>query len=315
MVTFARVSVNVPGVADLFDYAIPPEWVKLVQPGSLVEAPFGKQTVQGVVMRLLDQPGVPETRELAELLDDQPVLTASQLRLAEFLSETYFAPIGEFLNAMLPPGQGQRADTLYQLNLPTDFDAASLSDLQRRLITELRRRGPLRGRQLEAAFRHVNWRASIRSLARAGLVTARPVLPPPTVGPKYARLACLRVAPKALPDALERVGRAGTAAFERRQAVLRALADEDQPMDVSWVYAAAGANSTDLRYLEKQGLITLHSKQVWRDPLAGKEIPLDEIPVLTGGQQHVWDALSALLESGSAQSPALLYGVTGSGKT
>jgi primosomal protein N' (replication factor Y) len=315
MPTFARVAVNVPGVTDLFDYAIPPEWVKLLQPGSLVEAPFGKQTVQGVVMRLLDQPDVAETRELAELLDEQPVLTANQLRLAEFLSETYFVPIGEFLNAMLPPGLGQRADTLYQLNLPTDFDAGSLSDLQRRLIDQLRRRGPLRGRQLEAAFRHVNWHASIRSLARAGLVTARPVLPPPAVGPKYARLACLSVPPEALPDALDRVGRPGSAAFERRQAVLRALADEGQPVDVSWVYAATGANSADLRYLEKQELITLRSQQVWRDSLAGKEIPMDEIPVLTSGQQQVWDTLSALLESGSMKAPTLLHGVTGSGKT
>ncbi len=315
MSNFVRVAVNVPGVAELFDYAIPKEWSDRVQPGSLVEAPFGKQTVQGVVMRLLAQPDVPETRELVELLDDQPVLTPSQLRLAEFLSETYFAPVGEYLNAMLPPGLGQRADTLYQLNLPADFDSASMSGLQRHLIDHLRRRGPLRGRQLENAFRHVNWRASIRSLSRAGLVTSRPVLPPPAVGPKYARLASLCIPPQALPQALERAGRTGSAAFGRRQAVLRALADEGQPMDVSWVYAASGANSTDLRYLEKQGLITLRSQQVWRDPLAGKEIPADEIPVLTGGQQQAWDILSARMESAGAFAPILLHGVTGSGKT
>ena len=43
----------------------------------------------------------------------------------------------------------------------------------------------------------------------------------------------------------------GYKAFERRLAALRTLAAEGGEVDVSWVYAASGANSTDLRYLEK----------------------------------------------------------------
>jgi len=315
MSLFARVAVNVPGVADLFDYSIPPQWADLCQPGSLVEVPFGQQSVQAVILRLHDQPQVVTTRELNKLLYDQPVLTTAQLRLAEFLSETYFAPLGEYLNIMLPPGLGQRADTLYRLNLPPNFDAASLSDLQRRLINELQRRGALRGRQIDASFRHVNWRASMRALARNGLVISQPVLPPVAVSLKYTRLASLQIPPEALPEVMGGVGRPGTAACERRQAVLRALAGETQPMDVSWVYASAGANSADLRYLEKQGLISLRTQQIWRDPLAGKDIPPDQVPLLTGDQQSIWDTLSNLLESSAAQTPALLHGVTGSGKT
>ncbi len=315
MSAFARVAVNVPGVAGLFDYAIPPHWASACRPGSLVEAPFGKQTVQGVVMQLLGQPEVPETRELSALLDEQPVLTANQLRLAEFLSGTYFSPVSEYLNAMLPPGLGQRADTLYSLNLPRDFDARSLTHLQNRLIAELQRRGSLRGRQLDIAFRHVNWRASVRALAQAGLVISQPVLPPPAVGRKYSRLASLQVPPEELPQALERVGRPGSAAFARRQAVLLALAGEEQAMDVSWVYASTGAISADLSYLEKQGLIALRSQQVWRDPLSGRDFPPDKIPLLTADQGKIWGSLSNLLVTPVGQPPALLHGVTGSGKT
>ena len=49
MPSFARVSVNIPQLTGLFDYQIPAEFTGLVQPGVLVNVPFGRQTAQGVV--------------------------------------------------------------------------------------------------------------------------------------------------------------------------------------------------------------------------------------------------------------------------
>ena len=55
---FARLAINLPAVSGMFDYAIPPEFAGQIGPGSLVTAPFGNQTVQGVVMELVDVPSV-----------------------------------------------------------------------------------------------------------------------------------------------------------------------------------------------------------------------------------------------------------------
>ena len=39
-----------------------------------------------------------------------------------------------------------------------------VTNLQQRIIDGLRERGPLRGRQLDAAFSHIEWRRSARAL-------------------------------------------------------------------------------------------------------------------------------------------------------
>ena len=82
MKIFARLAVNVPSMAGVFDYAVPEALSGQVQSGSLVTAPFGKQTVQGVVLSFVDQPSVAGTKNLLSVLDPSPVLTQAQIRLA-----------------------------------------------------------------------------------------------------------------------------------------------------------------------------------------------------------------------------------------
>ena len=55
MPNFARISVNIAQVSGVFDYSIPPEMPSQVKVGSLVEVPFGRQVVQGIVVELLDE--------------------------------------------------------------------------------------------------------------------------------------------------------------------------------------------------------------------------------------------------------------------
>ena len=121
MKEFARVAVNVPQIRDLYDYAIPQGMIGSLSAGCLVEVPFGKQNVQGVVIELLDQPEVSDTKPIFALVDEIPVLTKNQLNLAFSLSKKYLQPVAEFFSAMLPPGMSQRSDTLFRNNLPAEF--------------------------------------------------------------------------------------------------------------------------------------------------------------------------------------------------
>ncbi|HUV15523.1 MAG TPA: primosomal protein N', partial [Pelolinea sp.] len=286
-----------------------------ILPGCLVEAPFGRQTVQGVVIKMLDQPGVAETRQIISLLEDLPALTAAQLELAARLSEEYLSPISEFISLMLPPGLSQRSDTLYSLNLPAGLNEKQLTELQRRLVERLREKGPQRGRQLEDAFRHVDWRRSTRALMRKGLLLVQPVLPRPSVSRKTTRLVSLAITESQLDDALSATGREGSAARIKRQAILRLLAGEIEPLDSSYIYASTGASSADLNYLHKKGFIRYRVEEVLRDPLAGREVSQSTPPKLTRDQWSVWQRIEALMEEKTFKNPVLLHGVTGSGKT
>ena len=315
MLGFAQVAVNVPGVLDYFDYRIPEQLIGALDAGWLVEVPFGSQMVQGVVLHLKASSDVPETRLIENVLEDAPVVTDRQIALAEWLSGHYFSSLSSYLFAMLPPGLGQRADTLYRINPVVPQAEQPLSPLQRRILVQLTEKGPLRGRQLDTAFRQVDWRASARTLVRRGYLNTQAVLPSPVVSSKHIRALRALVTPQELEDRQGCLGRPDSAAYERRLAAMRVLVNEPQEMDVSWVYASSGANAADLRYLEKQGLVSFGEQQVWRNPLADRETAADIVPQLTADQASVWKALSQLMQSGSYAKPVLLQGVTGSGKT
>ncbi|MBN2149393.1 MAG: primosomal protein N', partial [Anaerolineales bacterium] len=260
-----------------------------------------------------------DTRPVLSLLDPQVTLTGLQIALAEKISHETLTPLAACIDVMLPPGLTQQADTLYSLaphHQP--LSGAPLTSLQQRILAHLKTSGPSRGRQLDAAFRHVDWRASIRRLVRQSWVVTRSVLPSPTVQPKTARTARLACTPEQAQAAMPALGRAGSPAIARRQAILAILLREQAAVDAAWLYAESGGNLSDLRALEERSLITLGQAETWRDPLADFDFVPDQPPPLTVEQQEIWSIIQRGMQAaatGKAISPYLLHGVTGSGKT
>lgn len=318
MTTYVEVAVNVPQVSGTFHYHLLPELEGVVQPGHLVEVPFGHQQVQGVVFRSVGQPEVPETKPVTSLLDPQPVLTALQIKLAGELAEATLAPLAACIDAMIPPGLAQQADTLYQKSTPLVPVSHPLTTLQSRILKLLSERGALRGRQLDNAFKYADWRASMRTLVRQGLVSTQTVLPEPTVKVKTVRTARLATTPELAEGQMASLGRAGTSALARRQSMLRLLLNEPDAVDVAWLYAESGGRLADIQALVKRGLIRLGEAEVWRDPLEHLDFVASDPPQLTTDQQAVWDIIQTGIKTagnGKPVQPYLLHGVTGSGKT
>lgn len=322
---YVRVAVNVPTLSGEFDYSLPPELTAQVRTGSLVAVPFGSQTVQGVVTQLLEQPSVLQTKPVSALLDSQPALTMMQIELAKWMSEYYLQPLAAFIGLMLPVGLNQQADVLYTL---TDRERGTLDDfpssvVHRRLLDLLEQRGPLRGRQIDRHFSRVDWRKSMQILVKRGLVINQPILPPPSVRPKFVRMAQLAVPPEQAEAALPTLGKTDET-LRRRGAALRFLMLQPEAVNVAWVYAESGCNLADLQELAERELITLHETEIWRDPLQGiaqrgtEESELANRVIALTSEQEV--AMRQILQafdplSSSGLQPFLLHGVTGSGKT
>ncbi len=319
MPTYLEIVVNVPRVEGVFHYHLPAELEGQVVPGHLVEVPFGKRRVQGVVLRQIMQPSVSETRAISGLIDNSVVVTPAQLALAEHLADSTLAPLSACVNLMLPVGLTQMGDTLYTIKSRSKIvGRQSPSHLQRRVLDLLTRRGPLLGRQIDRAIPRVKWRPAIRPLIRRGQIAIQPVLPAPSVQPKSVRTVRLANSPEIAATKMDDLGRKGSQARERRKAVLNYLLEEPGPIDVSWVYASSGGNLQDLRYLAERDLVVLGESQVWRDPLEGMDFVIKEPPQLTQDQETVWGEIhAALQQNGEGQKlpPYLLHGVTGSGKT
>jgi len=314
MTQYAQVAVNVPGVYAQFDYLIPLNWRERLEPGHLVEVPFGKQMVQGIVVCLMAHSDYPEIKEIAGVLDEEPVVNSHYIALAEALAKMYFRPASAYLSAMLPPGLGQRADTLYEAVVQEDVDQSSLTPLQRRLIDMLTQRGAMRGRQLDSAFRHIDWRKSMRSLIQKRLVTSQPILPKPKTTRKH--INTVRLHPGLDIDSIKNIatGRKGSTASERKRKILELLIREGKYVDVSYIYASTGASSADIRYLEKRALVEVNSREAVRDPVE-KFLPEGTAkPQLTKDQLFAWQEIRRVMES-PKPSPIIVRGITGSGKT
>ncbi len=314
---FARIAVNVPTVSGIFDYHLPEALHGQVGAGHLVTVPFGKQTVQGVVLELTTTASVAETRPVLDLLDPQPVLTAAQIALAGWMADYFLAPPAAMIHLMIPGGLSQQADTLYALRGQAPAASRPPSAVESRLTRLLEQRGPLRGRQIDRHFKNVDWRKSAEALARRGVLARRSVLPPPTIRPKFVRTAQLAVPPAQAEAAMSDLGKTEVT-LRRRQAALRFLIGELQAVDVAWVYAASGCTLADLQELAERGLIVLRETEIWRDPL--QKIPVSDTPnhlppELTPDQQRAWEAITEAFQSSAPRPPFLLHGVTGSGKT
>jgi primosomal protein N' (replication factor Y) (superfamily II helicase) len=317
MNSIARVAVHVPAVSGVFDYYLPDELASLVRAGSLVTVPFGKQVVQGIVSSLVGESPLPDLKFVLSLVDIQPVVTAAQLQLAQWMSAAYYAPLAECLQGMIPPGLGQHADSLFSLG-ENGAEPPDLTDLQKKVLALLKQRGPLRGRQLDAAFPRQNWRVSVKTLLNKALLHSVPVLPKPTVNRKLVRTAQINVSSNAIEMAMASLGRASSPALSRRQAILRFLLKEVMPVNVAWVYAQTGGNLADLHMLEEKDLVALGETEIWRDPLEGMQIETDSPPRLTDDQQAAWQLILPHLNDAvraTHSQPILLHGVTGSGKT
>ena len=107
---YAEVAVNSPAAQRrTFCYSVPASLD--VRPGQAVWVPFGSRLLEGIVTELTDVPAVEETRDIAGIVEPEPVLSPAQLAVARWISDYYLSPVFDALALFLPPGFERRTLT------------------------------------------------------------------------------------------------------------------------------------------------------------------------------------------------------------
>ena len=317
---YAEVIPNLP-VEGTFHYHIPAKLAPILAPGHLVEVDFGRQRAQGVVVEITPDSPFDDTKPVHSLIDTKPVITEAQLATARWMSEEYLTPLAQCVQVFIPPGLSKRGDVLITPAVEDLDSVETHSDTQKRLINLIRKRGPVRGRQIAKALPRRNWRQAVTTLEERGILIREPVLAPPSVRAKTVRMVDLAMPPDEVEAFIgenfnpEDVAANRQAAATRRGDILRALAQRSGPQDVGTLYAAVpGAGIADLRTLADADAIRLYEAESLRDPIGDITFVPDEPPNLTADQARAWDYVCNALDE-NAPHPILLHGVTGSGKT
>ena len=227
-----------------YDYLVPPELQDKALPGVRVYVPFsrGNRRSEGVILALSDHSEYDKLKPISAVLDDAPVLSPEQIKLALFMRERFFCTVYSAIKAMLPAGLW--------------FDGEGRRKIGDKTIEMARLCLPPEEASLMAS------RKRLRSPNQANLLEL------------LCSFACLP-----------------------SQELLR----------------FTGASRQSLKALVKAELVELFQREAFRRP----EIHLGEreaLPVLNQEQQRAFHGINALTVSGESAA-ALLFGVTGSGKT
>ena len=256
---FAELVINVEAPLEgTFHYDVPTDLRARLRAGHLVEVEFGRRLAQGIILRFDDTAPVEETKPIIALIDEEPVVFWWQIELAQWLSQTYLAPLNACLRLMLPPGLTRWADVTVDINPRWDGNGR-LTPLQKQIINILQERGDLRGRQLQSALRKasdqkkkkIDWKTAVNQLTKRKILRKATVLDPPRIRPKQIRTAELIASERRVQATVPQLGRAN-----KQADVLLYLLESDDPLpEETAVLAATKAKESHLQKLAAANLI------------------------------------------------------------
>ncbi len=292
-----------------YSYCIP-EGMTL-SPGQRVQIPFGRgnRRCEGIVLAV--EPGDSAGLKAVELcLDDAPILTERQLRLAAFLRERYFCTFFDGARAMLPAGLWFRSRAVFSLTENRDWKEMTIRrDGARELLEFVEGLG---GQAEESALRRLvpdeETLAQILSylVRKKWLETRSDFLR--KVSDKTEKIATLVASPE---EAMEFASRRPKSAVMQKN-VLELLCGVGSAAVKELCYFT-GASTATVNRLEKLGYVTLSERPVLRCRDI-QPAQLDGPLILNEAQEACFTGLKEQMGQ-SEPGVALLYGVTGSGKT
>lgn len=295
-----------------YDYLVSESMSATVRPGMRVLVPFGNgnQPSDGIVLAVGKGSGT-RLKSIISVLDDEPVLNDKLLKLALWMRERCFCTVYSAVKAMLPAGLYFSVRDCCRIRPDTDretaYAAAGNSAGAKKLLDMLYACGGSADmEQIRIAFGEKSPSAAIKQLSEQDIVLIETDAHR-AVNDKTQNIAVLAVPAEeamALVTPKRRTAPLHYSVMELLCAIGSANSKE--------LCYFTGASPATLRTLAKKGLITLEKQEVLRRKTV--DVPPAEPVQLNREQSAVLDQLNALA-TGETPAAALLYGVTGSGKT
>lgn len=307
MIGKIAVSAAVFAIDKPYSYRIPEGMA--VCPGQRVRLSFGRanKVSEGIVLsvELGEGEGL---KEVQSVLDEEPLLTPHQLRLAAFLRERYFCTFFDAIRAMLPAGAWFHTKAAFSLTDDLSWQTATIRKEGAAAILRLLQ--TLGGRAEETALEEATesreiFEEAVRYLLRKKWIFCEQEFQR-RVSDKTEKVVSLAVPAEQAMDA------AAGAKSAAQSSVLSLLCSLGSAAAKDICYYT-GATPAVLKRLEQRGLLSFSQRPVLRC----REIKPAQVSrplVLNPAQEDVFQSLNRQME-GEHPGVALLYGVTGSGKT
>ena len=294
-----------------YSYLVPESLAAAAVPGVRVMVPFGRgnKESEGLILARVQEPKLPGSKAIRQILDSEPVLDKAGIDLALWMRGRYFCTVFEAVKTILPAGLWYGLREIWSLAMEPETARSAAVGIPGawQVLDLLEKQGG---------------KADIRVLRDAlGDGAEKPL----KAMKKAEILACETDAKRKIADKSHRMVELAVNTEDayaltepkRRSAPARyevvnflATAGRTPAAEVSYY---TGASARTLKTMEKAGLIAFSEEEELRVPSLDDVEPGPEI-VLNEEQQRAFEEISGRVQA-AKPSVTLLHGVTGSGKT
>lgn len=309
---FAHVLVPVP-VPKTYTYRVPHDWNDWIHEGLRVAVQFGpKKIYAGIILSLSDSPPVGyQAAYLLDVLDDAPIVNHRQLQFWQWVAKYYMCYMGEVMATALPAGYRLQSETKILLHPDADLESvirSELEDIEWQVLELLGHKDGLSLDEIHQKLAVKNVLKHVKSLYLRGLVVMEEELKE-NYRPKYEEFLELGLIWGDAERANAALGVMERRAQKQYEAMMHVLGTGKREMPVETIVKGMGVERAVLKQLEKKTFVSLVKRR--RDHLQVTRGVAQDYQ-LTALQKNALDVVRNAFES---QQPALLFGVTGSGKT
>ncbi len=297
-----------------YTYILPDSLSEKASIGMRVLVSFGKNKIYtGIIADIHTQkPDYPSIKEVEELLDEVPIVSATHIKLWKWLSSYYMTSIGEIMDLALPNAFKLSSERFFvprhQANI-NDFDLTGDTLM---LADAIQSMGKFSLNDIKSFFDKKSGISELNALIQCGLVE-----PIEEIGEKYTAIyeKYIQISQTFLQDKEklnEIFGQLMTRSKKQYQILLQyfSLSPKGEAISKALLMEKSDANSTNIKPLIDKGIFIETERQKDRFQLE-KISDLKEV-VLSSSQTVAYNAIQAEFEK---HNTVLFQGITGSGKT
>lgn len=285
-----------------FTYKIPGQFSGLIAPGMRVMVPFGAGNTHRVAMALeLIDSYDGNTKAVTSILDEDPVINHEMLKLLPFMKARYYCTFFEAIKTILPFGIGFEIKNSYLLSEDfKNFDEQAYTQVQWQIIMLLH------SSMRAVAFETISAKLGIdeKSPDLLSLLADSTVKKVNTASSKIRDATSRMVRP---------VSDFNGKLTAKQQNVYNILCDVGTVSEKELCYFT-GASSAVVKALVQKSAAEIFEYEVYRRPKIHGNENTSVMPELSDEQSKIFESLKKDYNCMEAKT-ALLYGVTGSGKT
>ncbi len=295
-----------------FTYQVNKDEAAFLKQGMRVAVPFGKSKVYTAIVYQVHQtaPSGYETKEIDHILDEEPVITKTQIKHWEWMASYYMCTLGEVIRAALPSAFLLESETIVSLS-KNEVSQEELTDEEFLVFEALQHQSSLHINDVRSVLDKKNVVAVLEKLLQKNIIQVqeevyeqyKPKLK------RYVKITSKYASEESLKALLETLSRA-----PKQKEVLMNLfmltAQTNKPISVKQLQKQSETSSSVIKSLIDKEILEEYYIKKDRVEYSGGEA--SDIKTLNEAQQV---AFSEIKETFKTKDVTLLHGVTSSGKT